>query len=562
MKKLLLILLIPNLLLMGEAMAQTIDQALKQVERGNPVDAAKQLAQIRLATPSPEAFFYSGYQAIRAQDLKTARQLFEEGIKLDQKRRPLNKTGIALTTYLEGKTAEAEGLFAEVLKESKSKDAEILWRIGEGYTGYTRATGDVDQPLYKHHNAAKAIEYLDKALKRDKTNGRIWITMGDARALADAGNGGPAVTAYEFAQEHLPDVSIPKHRIGNVYWAGKNYNLAVDFFKAALTADSLYAPSYLQLAELYFKVNRFKEAAANMESYVRLAENPTTDMKYRSAQFDFLAKNFEQAVSKLEQIKNDVETPVKYLILGRSYFSLEKYEQALLNLNILQTEAPDKVEGIEYKMIGRAYQNSTDTTIAKDSLTLMYLAKAAPTDTTENLYSEMAEISYRLKKYEDVVKYVETGQKQFDKTSVKDKFWLAMAAYKMGAKDSTMYLKADSAFIAVQETNPNHLPTILYRAKANYYGHADRDTAYVKSIPFYEQFVEMAYANKEETKYKYDMKVALKYLYSYYISVKNDEQKALDYALKGAALEPNDEDFKKILAGAKKVVPTSASKSQ
>lgn len=562
MKKLLLILLIPNLLLVGEAMAQTIDQALKQVERGNMADAAKQLAQIRQSNPSSEAFFYSGYQAIRAQDLKTARQLFEEGTKFDEKRRPLNKTGIALTTYLEGKTAEAEVLFEEVLKESKSKDAEILWRIGEAYTGYTRATGDVDQPLYKYHNAAKAIEYLDKALKRDKTNGRIWITMGDARALADAGNGGPAVTAYEFAQENLPEASIPKHRIGNVYWAGKNYNLAVDFFKAALTADSLYAPSYLQLAELYFKVNRFKEAAANMESYVRLAENPTTDMKYRSAQFDFLAKNFEQAVSKLEQIKNDVETPVKYRILGRSYFNLEKYEQALLNLNTLQTEAPDKVEGIEYKMIGRAYQNSTDTTIAKDSLTLMYLAKAAPTDTTENLYSEMAEISYRLKKYEDVVKYVETGEKQFSKSSVKDKFWLAMAAYKMGAKDSTMYLKADSAFIAVQETNPNHLPTILYRAKANYYGHADRDTAYAKSIPFYEQFVEMAYANKEETKYKYDMKVALKYLYSYYISVKNDEQKALDYALKGAALEPNDPDFKKILAGTKKTVPTSASKSQ
>jgi predicted Zn-dependent protease len=483
-------------------------------------------------------------------------------MKLDEKRRPLNKTGIALTTYLEGKTAEAEALFEEVVKESKSKDAEILWRIGEGYTGYARVTGDVDAPLYPHHNAAKAIEYLDKALKRDKTNGQIWIAMGDARALADPTNGGPAVTAYETAQENKTDAAIAKHRIGNVYWAGKNYNLAVDHFKAALAADSLYAPSYLQLAELYFKVNRFKEAAANMESYVRLTENPTADMKYRSAQFDFLAKNFEQAVSKLEQIKNDVETPVKYRILGRSYFNLENYEQALLNLNILQTEAPDKVEGVEYKMMGRAYQNSTDTTIAKDSLALTYLAKAAPTDTTENLYSEMAEISYRLKKYEDVVKYVETGQKQFDKISVKDKFWLAMAAYKMGAKDSTMYLKADSAFIAVQETNPNHLPTILYRAKANYYGHADRDTAYVKSIPFYEQFVEMAYANKEETKYKYDMKVALKYLYSYYIAVKNDEQKALEYVLKGAALEPNDPDFKKILAGAKKVVPTSASKSQ
>ncbi len=530
------------------ARAQEIDSALQWLERGQMDKARQIIQQIDQSQPTTATHFYAGYIDLRDHRLKEAREHFEKGGALDEKRHPLNKTGLGIIALLEGRTADADRLLAEVIKDSKGKDPEILGRIGEAYTGYSQVTGNTDKPLYAHFNAAKAIEYLELALKRDKKNGNLWLALGDARALSTPTNGGPAVTAYEYAIEYLPNKSLPNHRIGNIYWAGRSYNLAGDFYKAAIKSDSLYAPAYLQLAELSFKTNRFKEAAGNMDKYLGLVEKPSAELLYRSAQFDYLARQYARAVQKIEKVKDNVETPVKYRLLGRSYFSLKDYDKTITNLTTFLEKAPDKAEGLEYKLLGRAYQNSTDTTVSRDSIIVYYLAKAAKTDTSENLYSEIAEMSYKLKNYEDVVKYVEAGEKRFKKSSVKDKFWLAMAAYKMGKEDSTMYLKADSAFAAVLETSPDHLPTILYRAKANYYGYANQDTAYVKSVPFYERFVELAYTKKEEKKFKYDMKIALKYLYSYYTSVENDAAKAMELAQKGKELDPTDKDFNDMLA--------------
>lgn len=530
------------------AEAQDLATALQWLERGQTEKASQQLQQLLQSQPTAQTYFYNGYAAIRTHHLQEAGNFFEKGMILDEKRHPLNKAGMGIVAMLEGRTTDAERILAEVMKESKGKDVEILGRIGEAYTGYTQVINDTDKPMYAQHNAAKAIEYLEQALKRDKKNGQLWLALGDARALSTPSNGGPAVTAYEYALEFLADKSLPNHRIGTIYWAGKSYNLASDFYRAALRADSLYAPSYLQLAELNFKTNRYKEAAAAMNKYLALAEKPDAQLRYRSGQFDYLAREYARAVQKIEQVKNEVETPVKYRLLGRSYFSLKDYDKTIENLKTFLEKAPDKAEGLEYKLLGRAYQNISDTTIAKDSIAVFYLAKAATTDTTENLYSEVAEMSYKLKHYEDVVKYVEAGEKRFHKSSVKDKFWLAMAAYKMGREDSTMYLKADSAFAAVQESSPDHLPTILYRAKSNYYGYANQDTAYVKSIPFYERFVELAYTKKEEQKFKYDMRIALKYLFSYYTSVEINPEKALDVAQKGKALDPADKDFNDMMA--------------
>ncbi|MFN8347387.1 MAG: hypothetical protein U0X91_20450 [Spirosomataceae bacterium] len=522
--------------------------ALQWLERGKVDTASALLSQIHQTAPTIQTYFYNGYAALRANQLAAAEAFFEKGQALDEKRRPLNKTGLGIVAFLKGNGPEADRIFEEVLKESKGKDTEILQRIGEAYTGYTQVINNTDKPLYAQHNAEKAIRYLEMALKRDSKNGLVQLTLGDARALATPSNGGPAVNAYENALALMTNNSLPNQRIGNIYRAAKSYQLAGDFYKAAIKADSLYAPAYLQLAELNFKNNQFKEAAENMDRYLRLAEKPDAELRYRSGQFDYLARQYARAVEKIEAVRNDIETPVKYRLLGRSYFSLKDYDKVIANLSTFLEKAPDKVEGLEYKLLGRAYQSIQDTTIAKDSIAVFYLSKAALTDTAENLYSEVAELSYKLKHYEDVVKYVEAGEKRFKKSSVKDKFWLAMAAYKMGREDSTMYLKADSAFAAVQESSPNHLPTILYRAKANYYGHTNPDTAYAKSIPFYERFVELAYTNKEEKKFKYDMKIALKYLFSYYTSIENNPEKAGDFAQKGKELDPADKDFNDMLA--------------
>ncbi|MFN8354618.1 MAG: hypothetical protein U0Y10_09240 [Spirosomataceae bacterium] len=548
MKKLTNYLFLPLALFAFEALSQSIPNALQQLEREQFTDATAQMAKIVQNTPTAESYFYSGYVAVRTKQLTDAKAFFEKGALLDEKRRPLNKAGLGIVAHLEGRTADADAIIAEVMKESKGKDAEILWRIGEAYTGYVNVMGELDKSLYKDRNAQKAIEYLEMALKRDKKNGGIWLSIGDARDLLDQRNAGPAVTAYEFATDLLTSPSVAKTRIGNVYWRGRSTNIASDYFKAAIQADSLYAPAYLQLAEMSFATNKTKIAAINLDKYIKLIEAPTTDLMFRSAKFDYLAKNYQSAIEKVERLNNQLADPMKYRIMGRSYFNLKNYDKTISNLTVFVEKAPEKVEGIEFKMLGRSYQNTPDTTITnKDSLTVYYLAKAAETDSTENLYSEIAKISYKLKHYEEAINYIETGNKKFKKSLISDTFWLGMAAYQSGRKDSTMYQKADSAFAVVEEANPNHISTILYRARANYYGHTNKDTAYVKSIPFYERFVELAQNQQKEKFYQYDMKIALKYLYVYYSEVEKDIDKAKTFVDTGARLYPKDPDFKQLI---------------
>ncbi|MEZ4905904.1 MAG: hypothetical protein R2822_31140 [Spirosomataceae bacterium] len=546
MKKLKHILLLPLLALSSFLLAQDITEVTKKIEQQKYTDATAQMAKILEATPTAETYFYSGYTAIRTQDLKAAKTFFEKGIALDEKRHPLNKAGLGMVAHLEGKTSEADKIFEEVLKESRSKDPLILWRIGEAYTGYNNVNGDLEKSLYPHRDATKAILYLEKALKKDKKNAGIWLSLGDARDLNEPRNGGPALTAYEYALEYEGDKSVVNTRIGNIYYRGRSHNIASDFYKAAIKADSLYTPVYLQLADLNFKTNKYKEAAKYLNTYTKLVEKPSTDLLYNSAKYDFLAREYNRAINKIENNDAQINDPVKYRILGRSYFNLKNYAKTIENVQSLMTYAPEKAEGIEYKILGRSYQNG-GVGVANDSLAIVYLAKAAKTDTTENIYSEIAEMSYQRKNYTNTIRFVEAGEKKFKKSSVKDKFWLAMAAYRLGRNDSTMYLKADSAFAAVQETNPDHLATVLYRAKANYYGHANPDTAYMTSIPFYERFVELATTKKQEKNFKYDMKIALKYLYSYYIDEDKEPEKAMLFAEKGAELYPDDTDFKQML---------------
>jgi tetratricopeptide (TPR) repeat protein len=284
----------------GSAQAQSSEtvNALQWLERGKPDSARALLSQLHQTAPTIQTYFYNGYAALRANQLPEAAAFFEKGLALDEKRRPLNKAGLGIVAFLKGNSLEADRIFEEVLKESKGKDTEILQRIGEAYTGYTQVINNTDKPLYAQHNAEKALKYLEMALKRDSKNGLIQLSLGDARALATPSNGGPAVTAYENALALMPNKSLPNHRIANIYRAARSAQLAGDFYKAAIKADSLYAPSYLQLAELNFQNNQFKEAADNMDRYLRLAEKQDAELRYRSGQFDYLARQYARGGQK------------------------------------------------------------------------------------------------------------------------------------------------------------------------------------------------------------------------------------------------------------------------
>ncbi|RYF52482.1 MAG: tetratricopeptide repeat protein, partial [Cytophagaceae bacterium] len=369
------------------AVAQTpVADATTLLSMGRSSDAKQLLLRSAQQNPSAQTYFQAGYGYLRAGQPDSARIWFEKGVSMDEKREPLNETGIAISYLVQADMTSAEPKLAEVLKKSKNKSAAILYRIGEAYTGYlTPANGSI-KPVYdKAVDPAKAIDYLTRATERDKKDGAIQLALGDAYYLNK--DGGTAVARYESALELGMEPARVYQRIGDIYWQGRNLNLAVENYKKAIDANANYAPAYNQLAELYYLVNRYKEAASYTDQYIRVANDKRPDMLLRSAQFHFLAKEYQRAVDIIDSNRTTLaQNPIVYRIEGWSYSTLKQPQKAIETIGTFLTKAPEKVIPDDYKYLGQAYLSvdaGADSLKAiSDSVGIAYLEKAAPFDTT------------------------------------------------------------------------------------------------------------------------------------------------------------------------------------
>jgi tetratricopeptide (TPR) repeat protein len=538
------------------ALAQTpTPDAATLMNQGQFAEATQLLRRNAEQTPSMQSYFEAGYGYLRAGKPDSARIWFFKGIPLDEKRVPLNQTGSAITYLVQQDMANAEPKLAEVIDKSKGKNAEILFRIGEAYTGYLTPGNGSIKPVYpKVVNAAKAIDYLNRAADRDKKNSAIQLALGDAHYLnKDAGT---AVSRYESALELGMNASRVYQRIGDIYWQGRNLNLAVENYKKAIEANPNYGPAYNQLAELYFLVNRYKEAANYLDQYVSVAKDRRQETLLRQAQFHFLAKDYQRAVNLIDSNRTALaQNPIVYRIEGWAFSSLKQPEKAIDNITMFLQKAPEKAMPDDYKYLGRAYM-ATDST-SDDSLGVVYLEKAAPFDTTDNLYSDIAKYYYRAKKHPEAVATLDSAAKHGFKADVQDLFRYGMSNYTLGfqrdssgklVRDTVRFALADSALALAQKGSPDYAPTVLYRAKANYYAYPPEEAVRNgKAKPYFEQFINMT-ADKEEerNRYKKDLLLAFKYLISYNELVTKDEAARAEWLKKGMMLFPDNKDLAKI----------------
>ena len=529
-------------------------------------EAHRLLTQNAQKTPSMHAYFEAGHGYLRTGQPDSARIWFEKGIAMDEKRVPLNKTGIAITDLVKNNTGTANTTIEEILKTSKGKNADILFRLGEAYTGYLRTDSGSVKPQYpKIVDAAKAIDYLNRATERDKKNPAIQLALGDAYYLnKDAGQ---AVTRYESALELGMNPSRVYQRIGDIYWQGRNLNLAVENYKKAIDANANYAPAYRQLAELYYLVNRYKEAASYTDQYIRVANDRRPEMLLRSAQFHFLARDYQKAVNVIDSNRAILaQNPIIYRIQGWSYSSLKQPLKAIESIQQFLEKAPQKVMPDDYKYLGQAYlspENPGNDSLRaiRDSIGITYLEKAAPYDTTDNLYSDIAKYYYRSKKHPQAVAALDSATKHGFKADMQDLFRYGMSNYILGfqrdslgklVRDTTRFARSDSALALAQKGSPDYAPTVLYRAKANYYAYPPEEAVHNgKAKPYFEQFIAMVADKEDERKrYQKDLILAFKYLISYHELVTQDANAREEWLKKGLSWFPQNQDLAKITASA------------
>jgi tetratricopeptide (TPR) repeat protein len=563
-KKSLLTILFVGATITAPLMAQDVQTALKDVEAERFTKAGQTLTQLATSSPSADNQFYLGYYYLKSGQVDKAKAAFEKGAAADEKNQ-LNNVGLAGVALKKKDLATAKTLIDNALAKTKNKDQTVLLRAGEMYT-LSDSTND----------SAEALRILAIADEKDKKNenAEIEMTMGDAYFLKN--DGGNAITKYENALAISPTLAEANYKIGRLFLRGKNYTKAQDYFKLAIQADPEFAPTYRAYADALANSRAYKSAAQNYELYVQKSGTQDPEQLLDVARYKFLAQDYQGAVAYLDQLKGKVNNPIIDRMYGWAYTALGKNNEAVESLNRFVSAAPQKVIFDDYKYLGRAYGQLG--TPQGDSLAVANLEKAAPLDTTENLYREIGEKYYKTKRYDKAANYYARAITADKKPQNNDYLWLGLASYQYAprvGRDSlaapidtaqipqikqAYYLRADSAFAQMAqkvESIPGKTYPLAYyyRAQSVYYANAkDPVKASESATPIYQKFIEQALAPQSDSTQKVDY---TRYLVTSYKALagfslqQKDDAKAKEYFNKVLELNPNDADVKKALEGPK-----------
>ncbi len=538
--------------------AQTIQDGLSNLDADRTKQAKEIFTKLAEGTPSPENLYYLGYFYVRTNQLDEAQKAFEKGAALNEKDF-LNQVGLGTVALGKGDKTKAQELFQLAEKKTKGKHAEVLFRAGEAYTLFEE----------KNNDPAEAIRLLDAAIKRNKDLADAYIAKGDA--LKQKLEGGPSVTAYEYALTARPNYALAYNRIGEMFLASKNYNLARENFNKAIEADPEFAPAYRDLAELFFMARQYKNAAENFDKYVQKTGTDEPEIILRAAQFAFTNDDFAKSLSLLDAIKGRINNPIMLRMYGWSYFKTNDLEKAISNIQEFIKVAPEKIIADDYRYLGRAINKMSDSG-SYDSVGVSYIAKAAEIDTSKadaaNDYKEIAALYYNDKKYEEASTYYSKGI-TMDTTAkglTTDMYNLGISYFQtasgiviqpgqlesadstaLAEKKKTVYLQADSVFAALSTKIPDWPFSYYWRASSLYNAYSREESMDfgAASFPHFEKFVELG--EKSSDTPKGYLRTAYNNLAFYYQTKGADPEKAKMYWNKLLSVDPDNKSAKEAL---------------
>ncbi|WP_338874500.1 tetratricopeptide repeat protein [Spirosoma sp. SC4-14] len=556
-RKSLLTILFVGASLTAPLMAQDVQSALKDLDAERFTKAGQTLTQLATSSPSAENQFYLGYYYLRSGQIDQAKAAFEKGAAADKKDQ-LNNVGLAGVALAKKDRATAKTLIDEAVSATKSKNQDVLMRAGEMYT------------LEETNDPAEAIRLLTIADEKDKKNenAEIEMLLGDAYFLKN--DGGNAISKYENALAINPNLAEANYKIGRLYLRGKNYTKAQDYFKLAIQNDPEFAPTYRAYADALANSRAYKSAAGYYEQYIQKSGTTDPELLLDVARYKFLAEDYQGATAYLDQLKGKINNPIIDRMYGWAYTAMNKNNEAVQSLNRFISTAPQKVIYDDYKYLGRAYGQLG--TPEGDSLSIVNLEKAAPEDTTDNLYREIAKKYYDNKQYDKAAAYYKKTIQHDKKPQNNDYLWLGLADYQYAprvGRDSSAapmdsaqiaqlkqqyYLGADSAFSEmaqkIEADGKTYPIAYYYRGMANYYAYSkDPAQASTAATPIFEKFIEQTTVKKDpadNTDYSKYLITAYKTLAGFSIANK-DDAKAKEYFQKVLELNPNDQQVLKAM---------------
>ena len=363
------------------ASAQTVAEGINYLDSHKYAKAKEVFNQLIEKSPSAENYFYLGnaYLVQFEPNFDKAKEAFDKGIALDSKSY-LNKIGLASIKMGKGQKVSAINDLNQIAKDSREKDPEVLYRIGEALSMYDNS----NDPNLAITFLNKAIE---KAADKDGVPAHYYYTLGDSyRMIKDPGN---AMSAYEKASAIAKNKASVFYRMATLWMAAKQYKKAEENINKAIAIDPTYAPAYKAQAEYNRTFQRPDETSKSLINYTKYAdEDPSTALEI--AKLYFINSNFAEAKATLDKVFDKVSDPIKYKLKAYLQYeendyagakaSLESYYSKVEQSRIIPSDAG--LEGLIYAGLASKEADATaKAALMQKSAEKMAVVKQANDDT-------------------------------------------------------------------------------------------------------------------------------------------------------------------------------------
>ena len=308
--------------LLSFASAQTVSEGIINLDSHKYAKAKEIFNQMIAKSPTAENYYYLGYSYLSQfePNFELAKENFDKGLAIDSKSY-LNKIGLATIKLGKGQKASAIAELTQVAKESKEKDAEVLYRIGEALT------------MFENNNdPALAITFINKAIEKAQKYGvpaYYYYTLGDAyRLTRDPGN---AMTAYDRASEVAKNKASVFYRMATLWMAAKQYKKAEENIVKAINIDATYAPAYKAQAQYNKIFQKHEETTQSLINYTKYAdEDPSTALEI--AKLYFINSDFAESKATLDKVFDKVNDPIKFKLRAYLQYNENDFVNAKTNL--------------------------------------------------------------------------------------------------------------------------------------------------------------------------------------------------------------------------------------
>jgi tetratricopeptide (TPR) repeat protein len=342
-----------------------------------------------------------------------------------------------------------------------------------------------------------------------------------------------AIAQYKKAL-YIEKDALTNVMVGKIYIMARNNEEAKNYFEAALKLDSMFAPAYKGLGDVYYKNKKNKLAKKNYAKFLELTGN-NIPAKINYIKALYKAKDYEGTISIARDIlKVDSSKYFIYRIAGFSFADKDNpdYERALKYMNKFMAKVNNEdIIQKDYQYLSKIHlslnRDSNDIRMGVEMLEKAYLM-----DTTDNeALVDLIKTSFFNKMYDIEIKYLTKKINSGDDTP--GNYMLLGKAYFYNKN----YTKADTIFTLVTTLDTANIDA--YKWKTYALSSLDPDLKEGIAKPAFEKFLEVTASSPDE--FKKERFDAYSYLGSYYMFSKElNYDKAIEQIKNSLTVDPEN----------------------